>query len=162
VSIAVYTACKSSVSVHPKFHIYSYPVAVYIFSCTLTWCVNVFGRVSVNTKIIFLHLHCFTWHKIIWHDFTLTCFIFYICIYTYMNVNEYYTLPLAQSVNKFHYGIYTYKEWKSRTIYTHKTGLDTLRLAPHPLRPKGKKDMFIIFYKHYLLKTSELKTNCQS
>jgi hypothetical protein len=39
-----------------------------------------------------------------------------------MNVNEYYTL--VWSVNKFHYGIYTYKECKSQTIYTHNTGKD--------------------------------------
>ncbi len=42
--------------------------------------------------------------------------------YTYMNVNEYYILTLALSVNKFHYEICTYKEYKSQTIYTHNTG----------------------------------------
>jgi hypothetical protein len=36
-----------------------------------------------------------------------------------MNVNEYYTL--TWSVNKFHYGIYTYMECNSQTIYTHNT-----------------------------------------
>jgi len=39
-----------------------------------------------------------------------------------MNVNEYYTLTLAWSVNKFHYEIYTYMEYKSQTIYMHNTG----------------------------------------
>jgi len=39
-----------------------------------------------------------------------------------MNVNEYYILTLACSVNKFHYEIYTYKEYKSQTIYMHNTG----------------------------------------
>jgi hypothetical protein len=39
-----------------------------------------------------------------------------------MNVNEYYILTLAWSVNKFHYEIYTYMEYKSQTIYMHNTG----------------------------------------
>jgi hypothetical protein len=42
-----------------------------------------------------------------------------------MNVNEYYTL--ARSVNKFHYGIYTYMECKFQTIYTHKIGPNICR-----------------------------------
>jgi hypothetical protein len=41
--------------------------------------------------------------------------------YTYTNVNEYYTLTLAQSVNKFHYEMYAYTECKSQTIHTHNT-----------------------------------------
>jgi hypothetical protein len=37
-----------------------------------------------------------------------------------MNINKHYTL--AQSVNKFHYEIYTYTECKAQSIYTHNTG----------------------------------------
>jgi len=37
-------------------------------------------------------------------------------------MNEYYTLTVAQSVNKFHYEIYTHLECKSQTIYKHYTG----------------------------------------
>jgi len=44
-----------------------------------------------------------------------------------MNVNEYYTLILAQSVNKFHYGIYIYMECKSQTIYKHNISQDNIR-----------------------------------
>jgi hypothetical protein len=43
-------------------------------------------------------------------------------LYTYMNVNEYYILTLAWSVNQFHYEIYTCTEYKSQTIYTHNSG----------------------------------------
>jgi hypothetical protein len=43
-------------------------------------------------------------------------------LYTYMNVNEYYILTVAWSVNKFHYEIYTYTDYKSQTIYTHNSG----------------------------------------
>jgi hypothetical protein len=39
-----------------------------------------------------------------------------------MNVNECYTLTFAWSVNKFHYEIYTYTDYKSQTIYTNNTG----------------------------------------
>ncbi len=48
--------------------------------------------------------------------------IIYFLFYTCMNVNEYYILTVAWSVNKFHYEIYTYTEYKSQTIYTHNTG----------------------------------------
>ncbi len=44
---------------------------------------------------------------------------------TYMNKNKFYTL--AQSVNKFHYGIYTYSECKSQTIYVHNAALDPVQ-----------------------------------
>ncbi len=37
-------------------------------------------------------------------------------IYIHANVNGYYTLTLAQNVNKFHYGIYIYMKCKSQTI----------------------------------------------
>jgi hypothetical protein len=37
-----------------------------------------------------------------------------------MNVNEYYILTLAWSVNKFHFEIYM--EYKSQTISMHNTG----------------------------------------
>jgi hypothetical protein len=52
-----------------------------------------------------------------------------------MNKNEFHTL--AQSVNKFHYGIYTYSEFKSQTIYTTQhcfiPSPDTIKnLYPHP------------------------------
>jgi hypothetical protein len=41
-----------------------------------------------------------------------------------MNVNEYYTLTLVRSIYKFHYGIYTYLECKSQTIYTYNIGFN--------------------------------------
>jgi hypothetical protein len=50
-----------------------------------------------------------SWNYTNIYFFTLTCFVFYINT----NVNEYYTIILARSVNKFHYGIYTYTECKS-------------------------------------------------
>jgi hypothetical protein len=40
-------------------------------------------------------------------------------------------ITLAQSVNKFHYGIYIYIKYKSQTIYTHNIGsnmLSTLKI----------------------------------
>ncbi len=46
-----------------------------------------------------------------------------------MNVNEYYTLPFAPSVNKTHCGIYTCMECKSQTIYTHNTSLNSVIFA---------------------------------
>ncbi len=43
-------------------------------------------------------------------------------IYTVLHLHiSYYTLTLARSVNKIHYGIYTYMEGKSQTIYMHDT-----------------------------------------
>jgi hypothetical protein len=71
---------------------------------------------------MYLHLHCFI----------RPCKLYkYIYFYTYKIVNEYYTLTLAQSVNKFHYGICIYIKYKSQTIYTHKIGpnmLSTLKI----------------------------------
>jgi len=52
-----------------------------------------------------------------------------------MNINRYYTLKLAKSVNKFHYEIYNYTECKSQTIDTHNTGL--------PYEPYG---VYLLFF----------------
>jgi hypothetical protein len=79
---------------------------------------------------IFLHSHVRSYKYIYFYIYIvlLDCVKLYkfIYFYTYMNVNEYYTLTLAQSVNKFHYEIYIYREFKSQTIYTHNTGRDLI------------------------------------
>ncbi len=47
----------------------------------------------------------------------------YIYIFLHLHeCNEYYILTLAWSVNKLHYEIYTYTEYKSQTIYKHNIG----------------------------------------
>jgi hypothetical protein len=50
------------------------------------------------------------------YNFIFTHFVFYIYIYT--NLNEYYILTLAWSVNKFHYRIYTYTQSVSPKPFT--------------------------------------------
>ncbi len=47
----------------------------------------------------------------------------YVKLYLFLHLhkcNKFYTL--ARSINKFHYGIYTYTECKYQTIYMHNTG----------------------------------------
>ncbi len=74
---------------------------------------------------IFLHSHVRSYKYIYFYIYIVLLdrvkLYKFIYFYTYTNVNEYCTLTFAQTLNKFHYEIYTYTECKSQTIYTHKT-----------------------------------------
>jgi hypothetical protein len=61
-----------------------------------------------------------------------------------MNINKYYTL--AQSVNKFHYEIYTYTECKAQTIYTHNTGPKSWLLRKHPVINRVINNLFVNYW----------------